>query len=192
MANGATPNPLTTARILWFALNVSTVLMLVVVLVVRAQGGVPATPEEPILLPVLGAVSLCLAVVSLVLPGRLRRQALANANLALRQEVDDRESVGAFRQSAPTINVFADPARAKRLAWASYQTAFILGMALCEASSCIGIVIGMLGFPMAQTVPFFALSWLLMLPRFPSEKAAFGMLEAIYDARFLPAKASSS
>lgn len=49
------------------------------------------------------------------------------------------------------------------------QISLIVGMALCEAISLLGFILGFLGAPPLHVAPFFAAGLLLALIRFPSE-----------------------
>jgi F0F1-type ATP synthase membrane subunit c/vacuolar-type H+-ATPase subunit K len=51
-----------------------------------------------------------------------------------------------------------------------YLTALILALALAESIAIFGLVLGFLGAPPAVVVPFFAVTWILMLIRFPTQE----------------------
>ena len=50
----------------------------------------------------------------------------------------------------------------------NYITELIITLALAESVAIFGLVLGFLGAPARAVVPFFAVTWVLMLLRFPS------------------------
>jgi len=52
----------------------------------------------------------------------------------------------------------------------SYIVTLILTMALAESVAIFGLVLGFLGAPPAVVMPFFFLTWILMLLRFPTKE----------------------
>jgi hypothetical protein len=50
----------------------------------------------------------------------------------------------------------------------NYVTELIVTLALAESVAIFGLVLGFLGAPARVVVPFFAVTWVLMLLRFPS------------------------
>lgn len=50
-----------------------------------------------------------------------------------------------------------------------YLTSLILALALAESVAILGLVLGFLGAPAEVVVPFFTVSWVLMLIRFPTK-----------------------
>jgi len=50
----------------------------------------------------------------------------------------------------------------------NYLTELIVTLALAESVAIFGLVLGFLGAPARVAVPFFAVTWVLMLLRFPS------------------------
>jgi hypothetical protein len=173
------------ARIIWGAISFSPALLLLVLHLTRRAGQAPATAPEPTLFYAIAATAVSVAGASAFLPRLLRGQTLAGARLEVVEQVDERDAVGMFRQSAPKIRVFADPTLARARAFGAFQVALIIGLALGEAVALFGFVLGFLGFPLPQVLPFWAVAWLLMLPRFPTAKAAIAPLEERYDAKLL-------
>lgn len=51
-----------------------------------------------------------------------------------------------------------------------YVVALILSLALAESVCILGLVLGFLGAPASVVLPFFAVTWLLMLLRFPTQE----------------------
>lgn len=52
----------------------------------------------------------------------------------------------------------------------AYLVALILAMALAEAVAILGFILGVRGAPVTVVVPFFAVTWILMLMRFPTQE----------------------
>jgi hypothetical protein len=143
-------------RMIWFALLVSQgfyVAIPVLGLVERSR-----VRPDPILLYALAAVALVVAVVSFVVPGIVRRSAIASAAADLRH----REA------SLDTIQ-----ARAFGIGF----TPFILSIALSEAIALFGLVLSTLGFPTLVCLPFHAAGAVLTLIRFPTTAMFLGPLE---------------
>lgn len=177
-----TDQRLRVARILWGALFASTCVFLGVLLFVRQSGTIPAEPAEPFMLIAFGVVALGVAAASIVVPRTTHRTSLGNAKLEVVTEVDERDGAALFRDAAPTIRVFANPDEARRVAHIRYHTPFILGMALSESIALFGFSLAMLGFPVLQVLPFWIVSWVLMIVRFPTPRRVFAALEEIHDA----------
>jgi hypothetical protein len=51
-----------------------------------------------------------------------------------------------------------------------YLTTLILALALAESVATFGLVLGFLGAPATVVVPFFAVAWILMVIRFPTQE----------------------
>jgi F0F1-type ATP synthase membrane subunit c/vacuolar-type H+-ATPase subunit K len=49
-----------------------------------------------------------------------------------------------------------------------YLTMLIVALALAESVAILGLVLGFLGAPAIVVVPFFAVTWILMILRFPT------------------------
>ena len=52
----------------------------------------------------------------------------------------------------------------------AYLIALIVALALAESVAIFGLVLGLLGAPPKVVMPFFAVAWVLMLIRFPSQE----------------------
>lgn len=52
----------------------------------------------------------------------------------------------------------------------SYLVALVLSLALAESVCILGLVLGFLGAPATVVLPFFVVTWLLMLLRFPTQE----------------------
>lgn len=163
-------------RILWVALLSSPALFLVVGYLVVQERQEVLTPE-PLLLPVLAATALGSAMASVLLPRVLLRPAL----LGLRLPLTDAPAPGPSRGRRRTRR-FTDSSSARSKLLATVQTHFILGMALAESVALQGFVLWFLGFPFIYAAPFFAVSWGLMLVKFPRLPHYEQELEAAYDA----------
>jgi hypothetical protein len=50
----------------------------------------------------------------------------------------------------------------------AYLVALILGLALAESVCILGLVLGFLGAPPSVVMPFFVVTWVLMIFRFPT------------------------
>lgn len=135
-------------QILWGALCASHLILAGVLWFVRF--GPDATPPEgtppPLFAPLFAALATGEAAASFLLPRLALQQALRRLKI----------------QGSPTEEQLF------RLL-PSAQTSLILGMALCESISILGLVLGFLGAPPLHFAPFFAAGLLLALPRFPSE-----------------------
>jgi hypothetical protein len=180
MPDAPTPARLTVPRILWAALLGSTLITLGVLFTLHD----PQKMSEATMpvLSVLAAMALFSATTGSVMPGMLRKKALLAAKVAV-EEVDDPNAVGSFRATAAKVRVFANSTNARAVALRSYQTAFILGMAFAEGISIMGFVAGMLGAPVLYVLPFWVVTWVLMLIRFPTDKAVDEPLERAYGAK---------
>jgi hypothetical protein len=154
-------------RILWGAILCSTFLFFVVQFVVRQPG-----PVEAPLVIVLAGAAVMTALASIVLPSATYAVALRRLKLDSREEDDPSGMPGVTRR-----RVAANPDEAMRTAIRIFQTPFILGLALSEAISLFGFVLGFLGAPIDWVLPFFVASWLLIWMRFPTRERIFGPAE---------------
>jgi hypothetical protein len=168
-------------RILWGALLSATVVFLVIIVFQKQGGHVPVTPQNAVMLPVFAAVAVIVSTISLLMPRQLHMQALKAAKFEVTSEADP-EAVGMFRDAAPGIRVFANPTAVAKRAVVLYHTPLILGLALSEAVSLFGFILGMLGFELLHILPFWLMSWALIAIRFPTEKSVIGPAEKAYDA----------
>jgi F0F1-type ATP synthase membrane subunit c/vacuolar-type H+-ATPase subunit K len=51
-----------------------------------------------------------------------------------------------------------------------YLVALILSLALAESVSILGLVLGFMGAPPTVVLPFFVVTWVLMILRFPTQQ----------------------
>ncbi len=170
-------------RIMWAAMLGTTGAFAFVVFMVRRAGSVPASAEAPVMLPAMAVIAAMLAGTSFVAPARMYRQSLARAKLAVREEADP-NAIGMYRETAPKRRVIADRDAALRAAAMGYQTSRIFGLAMAEAVGVLGIVVGMLGFPLYAALAFIGAGAVLVALRFPTERSYLGPIEATYDATF--------
>lgn len=167
-----------TLRILWGAIFAATLLFLGVGLF-SAQ---PSETYPATLGIVLAVAAMASAGASLLLPPFLLRQALGRAEVEVVEEPDpDADSL--YRDQVSTRRVFADPDAARSRAMQLFYTPFILGCALAESVAIYGLVLLFLGAPRAQALPFFVISWVLLLTRVPTEAKATAPLEAALGAK---------
>ena len=164
---------LPTARILWAALTFSNVLLGVVTFVQPGGGKL-----EPMVVMVLYAYALASAIASFVLP----MVASASATRKARAQVVE---TGAGPDGRPLPARFADPPAAARRALALGQTALIVGMALSESVSLIGLVLHMVGgASMTVSSSLIAAGTLLAAYRFPTPARLVGSYERAHQASF--------
>ncbi len=78
--------------------------------------------------------------------------------------------------------VFADGREALVKAMPALQTGLILGLALAEAVALFGLVLVVLGHPLAETNGFFVVSWILIALKWPSEAGLARQLETARNA----------
>lgn len=181
MAVAGAASPLTTPRILWGNFLVSVVLFLGMTFIV------PQDPElafEPIMAPVFGGVAVMSAVMSFVVPGIIVKPALANADVKLREVPDPNASIQVSGKT-PTIKVVADPRAFRQRAYAMFLTPWLLAVALSESVAIFGLVLHFMGASLPIIAPFFAVSFLLIAMRFPTEKAIIKPLLDAKQARLL-------
>lgn len=164
--------------ILWGALFASTFVYLLVLFLVPH----PTTPEEPMMLYAIAAAAFMSAVMSIVMSRRFFQMALSRRRLEVREEPDT--SQVQYRDQIPMRRLFADPEAARRVAVTLHRVPFILGMALAESVAIFGFVLGFLGFPLPQFVPFFGVCWALMLFHFPRLGAIERAVETANRAKF--------
>ena len=177
----AVQQKLVTLRILWGAMLGSLAIFVVVLFVVRSQGGASGSPP-PAMIAVLGAMALGMATASVIVPRKMFRTALA----AQKFELGDQPLPGAFgqyRAESPTERVFAEPRKAFSRALTLYQTPFILGCAFGEAAALDGFILGFLGAPVEIVAVFFAVGAAAIAEKHPSIAFVTKQLEAAYDAK---------
>jgi hypothetical protein len=173
MNNRSEPNP-RLPMILWGALLASQFIYLGLLL---APEIFPARvePADPSLAIIFIAIALTMASASFVLPRLLLRAALHHAEVAL-EEVPVHDAPADFRQQSATVRRFADPEVARAVALRAGLTPLIIGLALSESISLLGLVLGILGHPALIWAPFFACGMTLTAVRFPMENGLFRAL----------------
>lgn len=161
------PN-LNTPRILWAALLFSQVLYFGLL---AAPGLLerPTTPAEPALFWPIALVAVVVAVTSWVLPAVFWRNAFRGSAPLDTQPLEGGAQSAAYRAEM-SARGFVDPQKALTLALQRGFTPFILGVALNESVALFGFVLGFLGHSLLTVLPFFLTAWLMMLPRFPTER----------------------
>jgi F0F1-type ATP synthase membrane subunit c/vacuolar-type H+-ATPase subunit K len=170
-----------TPRILWGALCFSVVLFDVALTAVRDDKP-PGVPPHLDLM--LAAMSVGLAIMSVGLP----RQILVRGIKAMNLEVEERpgEAIGGFRESAPVTRVVKDPTAAIGRAFAPFQQALLIGMALAESIALFGFMLGFLGENMLYASLFFVASLLLMITKYPRIATLATAVERATGARCSP------
>jgi hypothetical protein len=170
---------LLTLRILWggFLTTVSS-LAAALAFGVRAGG----EPPDPTLLLGMGASALLLAPMSQVMPRLVLRQQLLRQTPLIHEQRDPHSALAQYRGAAPTRRVFANRDQALLIALRALMTATIIGLAFAESVGLLGFVLGVFGFDTLMVAPFFALSLLLMLALFPTERRAVAALERAHGA----------
>nr|MBK7068097.1 hypothetical protein [Deltaproteobacteria bacterium] len=189
------PPALMTQRILWFALLTSNVLYVGVLFYLRANRGGQSLPAiDPMLAPAFAVVALGVSASSLLLPRRLYASFASSAPIEIRDGVkeDPMGALQGFRRPAPSERIFADTDAARRAALLRNMTPFIVGMALAEAVSLLGFVLGFLGAGEATFLPFFAVGVALQATRFPTMVAIERAFEAAHGAKFFPGHTSGT
>ena len=170
-------------RVLWAALLASQLVYLML-LTLPGLVAVPAAPPDPQLPLVLAGAAAVIAVVSFVLPARLRAASMARVALATERRPDP-SARGAFREAVPTHEL-ADPEAMRRAALLAGFVPFVLSLALSESVSVLGLVLGFLGHEPLVWAPLIATGMLLTMARFPSEQR---LVEALARAKGLSAPA---
>ena len=172
------PESLRTLRILWAAMLASSTMFILVLVQFSLQG---RKPPEPIgmLLPVLGVAALLCAALSVVVPKLHLARSLRSRQLAVEDRPADERM---FADEPRRARVFVDPKAALTQASAAYQAAVLLGLALAESLAAYGFMVVFLGFSWVYAVPFFAVCWVLMASKIPTERAPVTALQNAYDA----------
>ena len=171
-------SPLQVHRVLYAALVASTVLLALVGVLLPVPPGVIA---EPLLPPILGAAALFVAVTSFVLPARLLAGAVAASPPEVSVELDAGEAAG-FRAPAPGRRLVRVGDDVLRRYAPALQTYTILGLALSEAISMLGLALTRIGADLRLAAPFFAAGTLLALVRLPSKAPLLGALARVTGA----------
>jgi hypothetical protein len=173
---------LKTARILWFALFAATFMYMGV-----AYGILPKTttpPQNPLMLPVFGGISLVIAVMSFLVPKMTYQQAAKAANVKIEEEVASSAFPNRYREAMPKRSVFAQPEAATGTAFACFQAPLILSLALSESIALFGLVLSQVGFEVTMSLPFFLAGAVLVAIRFPRQAKVLGMFEQVHGASF--------
>ena len=154
-----------TAQILWASLFASTFCLTAVVFIMKRE---PQTPQA-VMLPALAAVALTLVVVSFVLPAQMMKKALTASLTPLIVERPNPAAEVMFREAAPPLKVFGEPAAAWAKAIIAYQQPLILSLAFAESVALLGVLLVSLGFPRPTALPFVAVCGILQIARFPTD-----------------------
>lgn len=165
---------LRTARVLYGALVMTTVMLPALSFVVKPN--VPQ-PLDPTMQAFLGFMAVGVAVVSFVLPPR----AMATTGARIRVEVTP-PMPGA--DGLPMPARFTDPATAARRAMGAAQQGFVLSLALSEAVSLFGFVEHMLGASRLVSTPFFIAGTVLAALRYPTVERFVAPFERTHGATF--------
>lgn len=176
---------LRTQRILWAALTFAPFVYL---FIAAYAAPAPKAPPPPILLPVLAVVAVSVAAMSFILPATIFTKALrgrVGKDITIGQVSSQSPFLpeGGFRSASPSAAEVEDPAATLRIAATLDQTPMILTLALRESVALYGLVLAMMGFPLAHAAAFIAVSVALMLLRFPSVESLRRRAEKALDAR---------
>jgi hypothetical protein len=142
---------LTTPRILWASLLMSQLIYAYLLLFAAPH---PDAPPDPMLPMVLAAAAFGVAIASFVVPAVLSRSM-------------------ASQPTAPIMG-HEDAAAARRRAMSARFVPFIVSLAMSEAVSIFGLVVGWLGHPLTTWAPFLVAGMLLTAWRFPTEARMLG------------------
>lgn len=171
-----------TLVILFFALLSSNVVFVGIALTAP-----PALePPDPIMLFTLIAVSIMTLGVSFVLPLNLEKKGLAGLSLPIEAHAEADPNVPTSFAKHNTSRRFADPKAALFRALGVTMTPFILRMALREAIGIYGLMLAMLGHPLAHALPFLAVSFATQALEFPRLSRVADALEAAQNASLGP------
>lgn len=153
---GAMGQRLRSLGIIWFALLLSVGMFAVALIFARSSPNAPTdfahSAVASTYLVGLGAFACVAALASLLVPRLLLKRGLA----------------GSGGSSDSLASGFGDSGSISLEDLAAFQASFIAGMALSESVAMFGFVLGYLGFGLGAIAPFFGVSALLMLARFPS------------------------
>ncbi len=168
---------LRTLRTQWLVLTASNLAFAGIVTsgMLTERGGTP-----PHLAELFAAMSLGIAIVSVAFPARHLDLALRRMRVHVSEHAG--EIVGSFRASVPIRRVIDEPERVVADALGTYQTPFLLGMALTEAIALFGVMLGFQGTPVWACLPFFALALAIMIAKYPSVEIVTRALERVTNA----------
>lgn len=169
--------PLNTMRVLWFALLTAQGVFAGVSLLRPTNLQAPA----PAVFLSLAAVAMVSGALSFVIPRRAYRTAALGAKVVVRDgpsAVQQLALEAGFRTAAPVLKVFDDTTAARRAAYRSAMSSFILSLALSESVGIHGLAAAWMGVPLIQTAPFYAVAVVLVAMRFPTEAKVIADFEA--------------
>lgn len=175
---------LRTARVLWFALLMASLIYPAMLVFMLANGRESPEPN-PLFPPIFYAMALIAASLSFALPRLGLAQALAPFASRVGSETSGSEQPPwpGYRAPVASERVVrlrdADLRRLMRV----MQTRLILALALSEVASIDGFMMGFLGQPTAVWVPLSAAGTLLIALRFPTQRWALGAVERAHGAR---------
>ena len=168
-----------TIRTLWFALLPSNFIFVAVI--ANGVGAKNADPQVHAMVPLFGALAAGTAVLSFFLPARAFATALRAAKIQVSDEPG--EAPGGFRQAALVQKIVARPTEVLVDALARWQPAFLMGMALAESISLLGLVLGYLGAPPLAYLPFVGAGLTIMLVKYPRLDAVTTAIERASGAK---------
>jgi hypothetical protein len=162
-------------KVLWGAITGTTVLLLTVAVLLDPTTNQP----DPMLVPLLGMLALTSGGMSVFLPRQITRQQLRARGIPTRVRSPDERMFADGPQTRE--RVIEDDAAVQR-AVAPLQSGFVLGIALAESVALFGFVVLFLGNPLLLGLPFFVVSWALLLSKFPSKSRMEQTLRDSLDA----------
>lgn len=145
---------------MWAAITFSQLLFVAVAHWVAPEQQEP----EPQTLLVLVFFALSTAWASLVLPTVIFRAVVSKVHIE-RHDVEDPAALPGFGK---TVAVAKDPAAARAALLAPYTSRVILGCALSESVSLVGLLLKFLGFDWLYAAPLFAVGITLTVMQAPS------------------------
>jgi hypothetical protein len=173
------PTPsLPALRIVWGSLLAA--IGFYVVILASGMLHVPGPPQGPSLVSSMAAVAVVVAAMSELLPRILYRQAVSKIEVEIAVEPVTEASSIDYRQATPVRKVFADAEAARRAAIICFQAPFIISVALSESVALIGLALGVMGYGMGTAAPFFAVGFLLVTLRFPTEQQVIAPFEKFF------------
>ena len=152
------------AQVLWAGLFVSTFALLAVAFVLTQ----PAQQAPPLTLPAVVGAALAIAMVAIFLPPQMMKKAMTAQLSGRIVESPNPAAEVMFREAAPPLKAFDDPAVARTKAVLAYQQPMILSLSLPESVAIFGLFLVAQGFPRPTAVPFFVACWILQIARFPT------------------------
>jgi len=178
MSRGDLALRLLTPRIVWAAMLMSTLLYLFVLQFIQ----LPDSALQAPVLMALVAFALSAGVISILLPEIMLKKALLGASFPVQDAVSAPHE-DLYRGEADSRRVFADPDDTLYRSIPYFVVPFIISIAAAEAVAVIGFLLVMLGMPLKQALPLWAISWCLIGIRFPRESVLRRALEKAYDAK---------